>query len=137
MAANTRMATAVQALCVIAIKGNDGTTSEVISRSLKTNPVVVRRLLKSLERAGLVSIRPGKDGGVQLIQPPDTITLDQIYVALEEDDGVFALRPSDNPKCPVDRKMKPLLAPIFSAADQAVLSTLQQTTLGNLVRQID
>jgi len=93
MAANTRMATAIQILCVIAYKGPAGTTSEVVAGSLRTNPVVVRRLLKSMQVGGLVEIRPGKDGGVQLARPPEQITLDQIHDAVETAAGVFALRP--------------------------------------------
>ena len=35
------------------------------------------RILKSMEQHGLVEIRPGKDGGVQLARAPDGITLDR------------------------------------------------------------
>jgi len=136
MAANTRMASAVQILCVIAYKGQGGTNSEIIARSLRTNPVVVRRLLKRMEREGLVEIRPGKDGGVQLGRKPSEITLDQIYQSVESDTGVFALRPRGNPNCPVDSRMKDLLAPIFGAANKAVAATLRRTTLGSLLGAI-
>jgi Rrf2 family protein len=136
MAANTRMATAVQILCVIAYKGADGTNSEIIAKSLRTNPVVVRRLLKSMEQQGLVEIRPGKDGGVQLRRTPDQITLDQIYKAVESETAVFALRPRGNLNCPVDSRMKGLLAPVFKAADNAVKATLRQTSLGSFVKKI-
>ena len=136
MAANTRMASAVQILCVIAYQGPSGTNSEVIARSLRTNPVVVRRLLKCMEHPGFVEIRPGKDGGVQLTREPEAITLDQIYKAVESETGVFALRPRGNPRCPVDRRMKGLLGPIFGAANNAVENTLHQTTLASLVSEI-
>ena len=102
MAANTRVATAIQILCVIAYKGADGANSEIVAKSLRTNPVVVRRLLKSMEQQGLVEIRPGKDGGVQLGRAPDQITLDEIYKAVESETVVFALRPRGNPRCPVE-----------------------------------
>ncbi len=136
MAANTRMATAVQILCVIAYTGPAGTNSEVIANSLRTNPVVVRRLLKDMEHAGLVEISPGKDGGVQLALEPAKITLDQIYKAVGTETGVFALRPRGNPRCPVDSRMKGLLSPIFSATDTAVEDTLRKTTLSKLVEAI-
>jgi Rrf2 family protein len=136
MAANSRMASAVQILCVLAYLGPGGTNAEVIARSLRTNPVVVRRLLKSLERAGLVSIRPGKDGGVQFSRKPEDITLDQIYRAVEGETGVFAMRGVGNPGCPVNRRMPDLLGPIFQAADDAVEATLGRTTLGTLVRAL-
>jgi|HubBroStandDraft_2_1064218.scaffolds.fasta_scaffold229619_2 Rrf2 family protein len=136
MAANTRMATAVQILCVIAYKGPERSNAEVVASSLRTNPVVVRRLLKCLEQEGLVEIYPGKDGGVQLARDPGQITLDQIYRAVETDAGVFALRPNGNPTCPVNKWMKDLLTPIFGAAETAVETTLRRTTLGSLVETI-
>jgi Rrf2 family protein len=136
MAANTRMATAVQILCVIAYRGPLGANSEIISRSLLTNPVVVRRLLKCMEQKGLVELRPGKDGGVQLKRDPDKITLDQIYQAVEDEPNVFALRPKGNLKCPVDARMAALLGPIFGATDAAVNKMLKQSTLGSLVKAI-
>lgn len=136
MAANSRMASAVQILCVIAYKGEGGTNSEVIAKSLSTNPVVVRRLLKSMEHAGLVEIRPGKDGGVQFRRDPDEITLDQIHRAIEGETDVFALRQGGNPNCPVNIRMKGLLAPIFTATNTAVEATLKPVTLGSLARTI-
>jgi DNA-binding IscR family transcriptional regulator len=136
MAANTRMATAIQMLCVLAYKGPDGTTSEVLAKSLRTNPVVVRRLLKCLQHHDLVDLRPGKDGGVLLRHSPADITLDQIYQAVESETAVFALRPHPNLHCPVGSRMKRLLTPIFSATDGAVEATLRQTTLGSLIDAI-
>jgi Rrf2 family protein len=136
MAANSRMASAVQILCVMAYTGPGSTNSEVIARSLLTNPVVVRRLLKDMEHAGLVEIRPGKDGGVQFKRQPDEITLDEIYRAVESDTNVFALRQGGNPRCPVNARMKDLLGPIFAATDDAVEATLKRTTLGSLTRAI-
>jgi Rrf2 family protein len=137
MAANSRMASAVQILCVMAYTGPGSTNSEIIARSLLTNPVVVRRLLKDMEHAGLVEIRPGKDGGVQFRRDPDAITLDEIYRAVEGDTPeVFALRQGGNPKCPVNARMKDLLGPIFASANNAVEETLNRKTLGSLVRAI-
>ncbi|MBV9813234.1 MAG: Rrf2 family transcriptional regulator [Acetobacteraceae bacterium] len=135
MAANTRLASATQILCVMAYLGED-TTSQVIARSLRTNPVVVRRLLKRLEQAGLVALRRGKEGGVSLARSPDEITLDQVYAAVEEDAGVFALRPGSNPHCPVDRTVPRLLDPLFAAAREAVAAVLATTTVGTLVQSV-
>jgi Rrf2 family protein len=136
MAANSRMASAVQILCVIAYKGEGGTNSEVIAKSLCTNPVVVRRLLKNMEHAGLVEIRPGKDGGVQFRRDPYEITLDEIYRAIEDETDVFALRAGGNPNCPVNIRMRDLLSPIFAATNDAVEATLKPVTLGSLAKTI-
>ncbi len=130
------MASAVQILSVVAYLNEGVTTAATIAGSLRTNPVVVRRLLKDMEHAGLVAIRPGKDGGVQLCCDPAAITLDRIWRAVEADTGIFALRQDGNPKCRVNAAMKPLLGPIFRAANDAVQTTLRQTTLADLVGAI-
>ena len=135
MAANSRLASATQILCVLAYLG-DGTTSLAIANSLQTNPVVVRRLLKLLERAGLVELRPGKNGGVGFARSPDDIRLEQVYSAVEAGSEVFALRGGGNPKCPVNRMMPQLLGPVFASANQAVTDVLGQTTIGNLARAV-
>ena len=135
MAANTRVATAVQILCVMAY--SDGTTtSDFIAHSLQTNPVVVRRLLKSLEVVGYVSLRPGKDGGVHLDVPPDQITLSQVFQAVEGDGTILALRPGGNPDCPVNSSMGRLLTPVFRDVSEAVSTTLGKITIADLVTGI-
>ena len=48
MTANSRMASAVHIMSFVAYAGDEGTTSEAIAKSLQTNPVVVRKILKLL-----------------------------------------------------------------------------------------
>ena len=136
MAANSLLAGAVQILCVIAYKGEAGTNAEFIATSLRTNPVVVRRILKSLENEGLVEVRQGRNGGVALKRRPADISLDDIYKAVEGPDGLFALRRNGNPRCAVNQSMKSLLTPVFAAASEAVEKTLKHTTLKHLVEKI-
>lgn len=135
MAANTRLATAVQILCAMAYLG-DETTSQAVANSLHTNPVVVLRLLKMLEQAGLVRLRAGRDGGVAFARSPDEITLKQVYAAVEPGNALFALREGGNPRCPVNAAMPDLLGPLFAATSDAVGAVLERTTIGSLARPI-
>jgi len=135
MAANSLLAGAVQALCVIAWRGAEGANSELLAKSLNTNPVVVRRLLKALERGGLVSLRPGRHGGVELVRSPADITLNDVYRAVEPNSEVFALRERRNPNCPVQKAMSRALPPLFRAADDAVADVLRTTSLATIIEQ--
>ncbi|MBT9587809.1 Rrf2 family transcriptional regulator [bacterium] len=137
MAANSRFAVGVHCLLGLAYLGEAGTTAETLASSVNTNPVVVRRLLKSLEHQGLVEIRQGKGGGVRLLRSPSTITLADIYAAVETDAEIFAYHEAaPNPGCLVSCKVKHLLEPIFSAASDAVRSTLAKTKLSDLLDAI-
>jgi DNA-binding IscR family transcriptional regulator len=136
MAANSLLAGAVQILCVIAWRGRDGANSELLAKSLHTNPVVVRRTLKALEGHGLVKVRPGRHGGVELLRSPSEITLEDIYKAVEPDGALFALRERGNPRCPVNNAVSRALPPLFGAANTAVENTLRRTKLSTLVETI-
>ena len=136
MAANSLLAGAVQILSVIAWRGPEGTNSELLAKSLHTNPVVVRRILKALERHGLVKVRPGRYGGVELLRLPSEITLEDIYKAVEPEGALFALRERGNPRCPVNNAMTRALPPLFEAANAAVDSALRRTKLSTLVETI-
>jgi Rrf2 family protein len=136
MATNSRLASAVHIMSFIAYAGDEGTTSEAIAKSLQTNPVVVRKILKLLERAGLVALRQGRHGGVGLRHPASRITLGQIYKAIESERGVFAMRSQVHERCMVAGAMKQRLGPIFTATNAAVEQALSKTSLAELVRGI-
>ncbi|WP_037378442.1 Rrf2 family transcriptional regulator [Serratia sp. M24T3] len=136
MTMNTKMASAIQILCFIAYVDEQSTHSEAIAKSLKTNPVVVRKLLKLMEQQGLVYLRQGRNGGVELAHDVENITLAQVYQALETEQGLFSLREQNNERCPVARSMKGSLDPIFDAANSAVIASLGQTTLADLLNKV-
>jgi DNA-binding IscR family transcriptional regulator len=136
MAANSLLAGAVQILCFVAYAGEQGTNAEHIAKSLKTNPVVVRRLLKLLEAGALVTIHQGRSGGVTLNHSPGDITLQDIHQAVEGGSTLFAFRERGNPRCPVNRAMKGLLNPVFTAADIAVADVLKQANLAAFIDKI-
>ena len=136
MATNSRLASAVHIMSFVAYAGDEGTTSEAIAKSLQTNPVVVRKILKLLEREGLVALRQGRHGGVGLRHPASGITLDQIYKAVESESGVLAMRSQVHERCMVACAMKRRLRPIFDAANDAVEQALSRTSLAELVRGV-
>ena len=130
------MASAVHIMSFVAYAGDEGTTSEAIAKSLHTNPVVVRKILKLLEREGLVALRQGRQGGVGLGRAASRITLGQIYKAVESESGVCALRSRVREGCVVARAMKQRLGPIFNAANEAIEQALSKTSLAEVVRGV-
>ena len=135
MAANSRFAVAVHALTVLAWHSDESRNSREIAGSVATNPVVIRRLLSQLLRAGLVESTHGAKGGFRLAKPAARITLFDVYRAVE-DGGFFALHEKSNEKCPVSCRMKEILDGVFTRVESKVLPELKKTTLADVVGQI-
>ena len=60
-----------------------GVCSDALAGSVNTNPVVIRRLLSQLRKAGLVTTQKGSCGGATLCASPEEISLDAVYRAVE------------------------------------------------------
>lgn len=83
MAANCRFATGVHTLVVLAAEPETLQTSSDIAKKLNTNPVVIRRVLAALQKAELVTSQKGPSGGSRLSRPAKSITLRDVYRAVE------------------------------------------------------
>lgn len=136
MAANSRFAMATHVMTALALSGDELLTSTYLAESLNTNPVVVRRLLGDLQRAGLLETQAGRAGGARLTKSPDAISIYEIYAAVDEGD-LFAYNPNDpNKKCALSCEMKSVLEPIFKTARRSLVDSLKQVRLSDVVNRI-
>ena len=135
MAANSRFAVAVHALAVIAWHEDARHSSREIAGSVATNPVVIRRLLAQLSRAGIVESAHGAKGGFRLARPAVKIRLYDVYAAVEEG-GFFALPEKGNDQCPVSCRMKAILDAVFKRVESKVVPELKRATLADVVGQL-
>lgn len=136
MAKNCRFAVAVHIAAVLALAGDQPATSEWIAGSVNTNPVVIRRLLSALARAGLVRSLRGSAGGSVLARHPGAITLLEIARAVEEDEAPALHHQPPNPACPVGRGIQPVLMRVIDRAEAAREAVLATTLLSEVVAQI-
>ncbi len=135
MAANSRFAVAVHALALIAWHEDARHSSREIAGSVATNPVVIRRLLAQLSRAGIVESAHGAKGGFRLARSAGKIRLYDVYAAVEEG-GFFALPEKGNDQCPVSCRMKAILDGVFKRVESKVVPELKRATLADVVGQL-
>ena len=110
-------------------------TSEYMAKSINTNPVVVRRILSTLRKAGYVSSQPGVGGGITLTVSPESVTLLDIYQLFEQND-LFPMHTNPpEPKCPSGGTIQAVLKPVYTEARQAMCDVLNQTTIAQLAQQ--
>jgi Rrf2 family protein len=137
MSANSRLTIATHALAWMALNERGGAelaTSEQIAGSVKTNPVVIRRLMSEMGKAGLISSRRGANAGWRLARPPEGISLRDIHDALGPEAAFAMHRNEPSAICPVAQGIRPALAPVYARVDDAIRLELAATSLADVVR---
>jgi len=108
-------------------------SSEVLARTVNTNPVVVRRILCDLNRAGLIHAERGKTGGFILARAPRQISLLDIYRAVMDEQELVSLHENpENRKCPVSCNVRDTLATHLQKAQSVYERELQKVTLAEI-----
>lgn len=135
MAINTQFTVAIHILSFLAIHDKPQ-TSKVIADSVNTNPVVVRRIIGLLQRAGLVETTMGADGGSRLCVDPKTISLLDIFNATDQGRVLNLHNRDPKPDCICGGQIKGILSPIYDRAQSALESELSGTTISDLVSEM-
>ncbi|CAA7612456.1 putative HTH-type transcriptional regulator YwnA [Candidatus Terasakiella magnetica] len=133
MTRNCRFAVAVHVTALLGTMAPQPCTSEWIAGSVNTNPVVVRRILSALAKAGLVSSTRGSTGGSILAKAAERITLLDIHRAVAEDETPALHNQPPNPACPVGRNIQSVLIRVMDRAEAAKEAVLATTTLAEVV----
>jgi DNA-binding IscR family transcriptional regulator len=112
-------------------------TSDFIAGSVNTNPVIIRRIIGSLKKSGLVHVKAGT-GGTYLQKPLDEISLLDVYRAVEvvEQDDLFNFHEHPNPGCPVGANIEAVLRTNMLTAQKAMEHELAQVSLKQLVTEL-
>jgi Rrf2 family protein len=112
-------------------------TSEQLSKMLNTNPVVVRRTMAGLRKAGYVSSEKGHGGGWTIICDLKDVTLLDVHRAVGGPQ-IFAIgNESDNPECAVERVVNAALDDVLRQAESLLIEKLGTIALADLARDFD
>lgn len=137
MLSSSRFIVAVHAMSVLArFAGKGPVCSAVVAQSVHTNPVVIRRLMTELEKATLVRSVAGRSGGFELSRDAASISLADVYFAVE-DESVFRMHKIDPlSNCPVAAQLGKILSAPLRAAECALHSSLAKTTIRDVATAI-
>lgn len=123
---------AVHIMTALAFLGEKA-TSEMLANTVNTNPVVIRRLVGELARAGLVHTERGQSGGFSLARSASTISLLDIYRAVMPDTELMPLHENpENRKCPVSCNVRSALAAHLDRAQGVYERELQKVMLADI-----
>ena len=126
---NTRFATAIHILVLLAKYSDQWLSSEWIAGSINVNPVIVRKELINLQAANLVGSRKGKDGGYKLKKLASQISIADVYLAIKSSEILGKKNTNPNPKCPVGRLINDKLNNLFEETEAIFISSLSGKSL--------
>ncbi len=136
MQISSRFTIAVHVLiCIETFKEDYKVTSDFLASSVNVNPVVIRRLLQQLKKAGIVSVIRGS-GGTNIEKPIDEITLLDVYNAVEcVDEGeLFHFHENPSPLCPVGRNIHNILDGRLEKIQNAMEKEMKSVTIQDVMR---
>lgn len=134
---NTRFATAIHIMTLLAKNQQEWLTSDWIAGSINVNPVIVRKELGGLRNAGLIISRLGKEGGSQLAKNASEINISEIYEAMKNNEVLGKRNQKPNPSCLVGKEINNHLCMLFEEADQMVKNFLGNKTLQEFTDQFE
>jgi len=123
---------AVQAMVVLA-KNEQSCPSCFLAEQVQSEATLMRKIMAQLARAGLIETREGRDGGYRLLRPASTITLAEVYTALEIGGGMCRTIGEATGSHPFGMQMKARFDDLVSELDECMLSVLSQYTVEQYV----
>jgi DNA-binding IscR family transcriptional regulator len=134
MRLSTKCSVALHLLILLEVFKSKKLTSETLSRSVGSNPVVIRNVIGALKKAGIVDVQRGT-GGASLAVAPENITIWSVYQAVETTplSEIIGLHPHPEPKCPVGSKIGALLKKPYGSIADSVKQSMSSYTLRQLL----
>ncbi len=135
MQISSRFTIAVHVLiCIETFKNDYKVTSDFLASSVNVNPVVIRRLLQQLKKAGIISVVRGS-GGADIQKPLDKITLLDVYHAVEcvENGQLFHFHENPNSLCPVGKNIHSVLDTRLERIQKAMEREMKSVTMQDVM----
>lgn len=119
--------------CIEAFSREKKVTGDFLAGSTNVNPVIIRKLLGQLKKAGLIDVARGT-GGAVISRPLENITFLDIYRAVDcvEKDSLFHFHENPNPDCPVGRVIHTVLDDKLIRVQSAMENELVAITLADI-----
>jgi Rrf2 family protein len=136
MAVNMQFPIAVHIMAALGYRSGKDTTSADLARSVNTSPSFVRRTLAKLSRAGLIETVTGKAGACWLSRDAKSISLLDIYRAVDAPRAFSIHSYAEQKACAVSCHIKAALDKALDKTQKAMESTLKEITLAKIVSEL-
>lgn len=123
--------------CAEVFKDQCKVTSDFLASSINTNPVIIRKILGQLSKAGLIKVLRGT-GGIEITRSLKEITFYDVYKAVDSVEGgnLFHFHENPSPECPVGRNIHRLLDGKLQSIQDAMEEKMRGYTIADLKNEM-
>ncbi|QJD87304.1 RrF2 family transcriptional regulator [Cohnella herbarum] len=123
---------ALQALVILSKDNIQTCPSAELAVYLQSEATLLRRILATLVRGGILETREGRDGGYRLKRDPDSITLAEVYTVLQVSDPLCLGIKETTGTHTFGMEMKTIFSEITTEMDRSLLEVLGRYTVGQI-----
>lgn len=116
-------------------KNTESLSSDMIAKSVETNPANIRKIMSQLKKSGLILTQIGKPNPT-LAKRPEEITLLDVYQSIEGNTKLIQVDPKTNPDCIVGANIQDVLNENYDALQKKVEDEMNGVTLDTLIQKI-
>ncbi len=127
---------ALQALVILS-KDNIITCPSVeLAGYLQSEPTLLRRILSTLAKGGILETREGRDGGYRLRRAPESITLAEVYAVLQVSAPlIYGIKDTTGTGA-FGLKMNAIFCELTDEIDRSMLELLGLYTIGDWIERL-
>lgn len=109
-------------------------TSDLLSLSTGSNPVIIRNIISALKKDGILSVKFGT-GGAVLACPLEEITIYRICKAIEPNfiSKLFGIHSLPSPLCPIGKNIHNVLDCSYQKIGNDLCNSLESITLKDII----
>jgi len=116
---------------------DDRCPSGEIAGGCATEATLMRRILSRLARAQIVGVREGREGGYFLLRPPESITLGEVYRALEIAEPLHSGMLDSADDCTaLGSGMKEAFGDVIRETERKMMEVLDGRTIADMIGQV-
>lgn len=127
-----KLSDAIHILAYIHINQTNDLSSKAIAGSIGANASVVRSLMLDLRAAGLLTTRQGV-ATPALAREPETISLYDVYQAINMTHQLLHIDPKTNPDCFVGSRIQDTLNHFYTEIEAAAFQKMQAISLADVI----
>mgnify|MGYP004700335329 FL=1 len=130
-----KLSDAIHILAFVEIFQGGDVSSTMIANSIESNPSLVRRLMAQLAKADLLATRPGISAA-SLARPAATISLLDVYRAIDDSQQLLHVDSKTNLACPVGRNIQATLDQVYDRVQHAAEAEMAKVSLAEIIETL-